>query len=212
LKETFRKGTFETVTDSRRPLDDVPLVDDPRSLRALAHPIRIALVEQLTMRGPLTATEAGERIGESPSTCSFHLRQLAKYGFVEEAGERPGRSRPWRMTRLGMRLDNETGAAETRVASSVLARMLRERQLDRYRRWLETQDGYPAEWRRAAEDSEFVFWLTAEELAALGSELVDLLLPRFRERLTDPSARPAGALPVEMLVLGYPIEAPEARP
>jgi len=200
------------VTDSHRPLDDVPLIDDPRSLRALAHPIRIALVEQLTMRGPLTATEAGERIGESPSTCSFHLRQLAKYGFVEEAGERSGRSRPWRITRLGMRLDNEAGAAETRVASSVLARMLRERQLDRYRRWLETQDGYPAEWRRAAEDSEFVFWLTAEELAALGSELVDLLLPRFRERLTDPSARPAGALPVEMLVLGYPIEAPEARP
>jgi hypothetical protein len=90
--------------------------------------------------------------------------------------------------------------------------MLRERQLDRYRRWLETQDAYPAERRGAAEDSEFLFWLTADELAALGDELVDLLLPRFRERLTDPSARPAGALPVEMLVPGHPIEAPEARP
>ena len=84
------------------------------------------------------------------------------------------------------------------------------RQLERYRRWLETRDGYPAVWRRAAEDSEFVFWLTPDELEALGNELVDLLLPRFRVRLTDPAARPADALPVEMLVLGYPIEAPEA--
>jgi DNA-binding transcriptional ArsR family regulator len=198
------------MAENRRPVDDVRLVDDPRSLRALAHPVRIALIEQLTMRGPLTATEAAERIGESPSTCSFHLRQLAKYGFVEEAGERHGRSRPWRVTRLGMRIDGDAGGADAKVAGSMLTRMLRERQLDRYRRWLETQSGYPAEWRRAAEDSEFLFWLTPEELAALGDELVDLLLPRFRERLTDPSARPEGALPVEMLLLGYPIEAPEA--
>jgi hypothetical protein len=109
-----------------------------------------------------------------------------------------------------MRIDGDAGGPEARVASGVLSRMLRERQLDRYRRWLESKDGYPAEWRRAAEDSEFVFWLTPDELAAMGEELVDLLLPRFRERLTDPSARPSGALPVEMLLLGYPIEGPEA--
>ena len=198
------------MIEPHRPIDDVPVVDDARSLRALAHPTRIALIEQLTVHGPLTATEAAERIHESPSTCSFHLRQLAKYGFVEEAGERSGRSRPWRVTRLGMRIDGDAGGPEARVASGVLSRMLRERQLDRYRRWLESKDGYPAEWRRAAEDSEFVFWLTPDELAAMGEELVDLLLPRFRERLTDPSARPAGALPVEMLLLGYPIEGPEA--
>ena len=60
--------------------------NDARTLRALAHPVRVALIETLSVEGPLTATEAGERIGESPTTCSFHLRQLAKYGFVEEAG------------------------------------------------------------------------------------------------------------------------------
>lgn len=52
----------------------------------MAHPVRVALLEALSLQGPMTATEAGERIGESPTTCSFHLRQLAKYGFVEEAG------------------------------------------------------------------------------------------------------------------------------
>ena len=57
-------------------------VRDAQTMRALAHPVKIALVEVLSLEGPLTATEAGERIGESPTTCSFHLRQLAKYGFV----------------------------------------------------------------------------------------------------------------------------------
>jgi len=66
-------------------------VTDAQTLRALAHPVRIALLEELIVSGPLTATEVGERIGESPTTCSFHLRQLARYGFVEEAGAAPGR-------------------------------------------------------------------------------------------------------------------------
>lgn len=65
---------------------------DPQSLRALGHPVRLALLEAL-LAGPLTATQAGEIIGESPTTCSFHLRQLARYGFVEEAGGGAGRTR-----------------------------------------------------------------------------------------------------------------------
>jgi len=69
-------------------------ITDARTLRALAHPVRIALFEELSLGGAMTATEIGEQIGESPTTCSFHLRQLAKYGFVEEAGGGTGRSRP----------------------------------------------------------------------------------------------------------------------
>ena len=65
-------------------------VNDPKTLRALTHPVRLALLEALALEGPLTATAAGELIGESPTTCSFHFRQLAKYGFVEEAASGPG--------------------------------------------------------------------------------------------------------------------------
>ena len=71
------------------PLDDGPslrTVTDPRALRALAHPIRIRLLEVLGLAGPLTATQAGERIGETPTMCSFHLRQLAKWLFRNEWG------------------------------------------------------------------------------------------------------------------------------
>jgi predicted ArsR family transcriptional regulator len=64
--------------------------------------VRIALIEELIAGGAMTATQVGERIGESATTCSFHLRQLAKYGFVEEAGGGRGRARPWRLTSVGM--------------------------------------------------------------------------------------------------------------
>ena len=69
---------------------------DPLAMRAMAHPVRLALMQALNDAGTLTATEAAERVGESPSNCSFHLRQLAKYGWVEEAPGGKGRQRPWR--------------------------------------------------------------------------------------------------------------------
>jgi DNA-binding transcriptional ArsR family regulator len=78
-------------------IEDVRRITDATTLRALAHPVRIAIIETLSLEGALTATEVGERIGESPTTCSFHLRQLAKYHFVEEAGGGKGRARPWKM-------------------------------------------------------------------------------------------------------------------
>ena len=58
---------------------------DPKAMRALAHPVRLQLLEELADAGTLTATQAAERLGESPSNISFHLRQLAKYGYVIEA-------------------------------------------------------------------------------------------------------------------------------
>lgn len=180
-------------------------VSDARTMRALAHPVRLALLETLELAGPLTATQAGERIGESPTTCSFHLRQLARYGFVEEAGGGSGRARPWQLSLRGMRFSTDHDDPETSLAAGTLARMLRERQLDRYRSWLETRGSYPQAWRNAAENSEFVMWMTTDELRQLNKELVDMLVPRFRDRQTDPDARPPDALPVELLIFSYPM-------
>jgi DNA-binding transcriptional ArsR family regulator len=184
-------------------------ITDARSLRALAHPVRIALVESLSLEGPMTATEVGERIGESPTTCSFHLRQLAKYGFVEEAGGGKGRSRPWRMTSIGMSFSSVHDDPETENAAGMLARLIRGRQLDRYQTWLETGASYPREWRDAASDLEFVLYLTVEELKQLNEEIAAMLIPRFRERISDRDKRPEGSFPVEMLVLSYPIGLPD---
>jgi len=186
-------------------------VSDAQTFRALGHPVRLALLETLVVEGPLTATQAGERIGESPTTCSFHLRQLARYGFVEEAGRGKGRARPWRLTVIGMQSANVHDDPETEVAAAALAGLMRERQLKRYRTWLDTRASYPRQWRMAANEGDYLFWLTPQELAELNRELAEMLIPRVRERLTEPRARPAGALPVELLLFTYPVAPPPAR-
>src|ERR1700735_2530063 len=165
-------------------------VSDAKTMRALSHPVRIALLEVLGVEGPMTATELGERIGESPTTCSFHRRQLAKYGFVEEAGGGKGRSRPWRLTATGMQFSSVHADPETEMAAVALVRMLRDRQFARYQNWLETSQNFPREWRDAAGSSESIIYLTPTELDELSEEVLALVLPRFRERLTDPARRP----------------------
>ncbi|HTU29730.1 MAG TPA: helix-turn-helix domain-containing protein [Solirubrobacteraceae bacterium] len=185
-------------------------ISDLDTLRALAHPTRIALLETLVIRGAMTATEAAEHVGESPSSCSFHLRQLQRFGFVEEAGGGHGRRRPWRMTELGLHFSTEEGDAATRIAARALHQLVRGRQLERYQVWQETRSSYPAEWREAALDSQSLVWMTSEELSALGERLRDVI-PGLYERIEDPSARPPGALPVELLMLGHPIAPPSKR-
>lgn len=191
-----------------KPRPELRELTDARTLRALAHPVRIALIEALSTEGPLTATEVGERIGESPTTCSFHLRQLAKYGFVEEAGGGKGRARPWRMTSVGFSFASAHDDPETEIAAAGLSRLLRERQLGRYQAWLNTRASYPREWREAADDSEFAFYLTPAELSQLNEEVMAVLQYRFMERLTDRSKRPPGSALVELLVLSYPVALP----
>jgi DNA-binding transcriptional ArsR family regulator len=185
-------------------------VTDARTLRALAHPVRIALVQELTLGGAMTATEAAERIGETPTTCSFHLRQLARYGFVEEAGGGRGRSRPWRLTSVGMSFTSHPEDPETQLATNAVVRLFRERQYARYQAWLENQHAFPPAWRAAAGDSSYLLHLTADELQQLNEELNLLLRPRFMERITDPDRRPAGSVPVELTLLAYPIRIPPA--
>lgn len=180
---------------------------DARTLRALAHPARIALYEELAYGGAMTATELSKRIGETPTACSFHLRQLAKYGFVEEAGGGKGRNRPWRLTSLGWNIPAAAHDPETQIAGDAVLRLSRERAFARYQRWQETKVGYPREWHEAADDSDYLTYVTPEELEQLNQEL-HAVLERFWDRLADPAKRPPGALPVETLLLSYPIEPP----
>src|SRR5215469_1437227 len=133
-------------SSGQAPRPELRKVTDARTMRALAHPVRIALLEELVLGGAMTATEIGERIGESPTTCSFHLRQLAKYGFVEEAGGGKGRARPWRLTSIGISFGNTNDDPAAEVAAGALSRLVRERWLARYRAWEETKASYPRRW------------------------------------------------------------------
>jgi predicted transcriptional regulator len=174
-----------------------------RELRAITHPVRLALLEALGLHDALTATEAGELIGESPTTCSFHLRQLAKYGFVTEAGAGPGRRRPWKLAAIDIRLSPADGDPEMNIAAAALERMLVSRWFDRFSKWEVARSHYPVEWQRSAIGIESLLHLTPGELEELKSGFVALLEP-FVPRNLDPSLRPAESRPVEVLTFAYP--------
>src|SRR5256885_15453657 len=72
-------------------------ITDPQALRALAHPVRLALLDRLQRHGPATATQLAPRVGATPSVVSWHLRHLASFGLVRDAaGGTSKRERRWR--------------------------------------------------------------------------------------------------------------------
>lgn len=180
---------------------------DPRAMRALTHPLRLALIELLWRDGTINATQAASELGESQASCSFHLRQLARFGFVQEVEGVRGRARPWRLSRRGMRVANVQDDPRAAFAWAALERLLRDRQTERYRAWLEGRSAYSREWREAAYHSHHVVWLTPAELAAIGDQIDALLSSVYADRRDDADARPADALPVELISIGHPMPA-----
>src|SRR6188474_2788090 len=97
-------------------------ITDPQVMRALAHPARIEIMEHLGSTGAVvTATECAELVGLSPSATSYHLRELAKYGLVEQAPSRgDARERVWRSTSSGFSVDGDLAEPETRASQRAL--------------------------------------------------------------------------------------------
>jgi len=177
---------------------------DPRALRALAHPTRLELLGELRLGRPLTATQAGERIGESAASCSFHLRQLAKYGLVEEAGGGRGRERPWRATAISTEWAARAEDEETDAAGALLSRLVVERYMQDVLEWLERRGDEDPEWIEAASISDALVYMTAEELHQLEARIRSLLEP-YLKRLEagEPPAR--GARPVSVMAVAFPL-------
>jgi DNA-binding transcriptional ArsR family regulator len=177
---------------------------DPVVMRALAHPVRMALLEALSREGPLTATAAAAVLDDSPGNMSWHLNVLAKYGFVEEAEGGHGRSRPWRLVNLGTEFTEESDNPELSLAAETFSRVIIDRNHERMHRWLNERSSYPAKWRKAAFGSNTITYVTAEELEQMGNELTEVLT-KYRERTFDISKRPAGSRPVSISAFGNPI-------
>jgi DNA-binding transcriptional ArsR family regulator len=182
-------------------------VDDAPTLRALAHPIRMALLEALGRREPLNATEAAEIIGESPSACSFHFRMLAKYGLVEDAGGDTGRRRPWRRASpAGFMFPAVSDDPQAGLAASALSDVLWGRYLDRVRTVLARRPALSAAQEALTSAAQTVAYVTRPEAEQVMAELL-AIVSRYQDRLADQSLRPADAVPLELLLFTYPLDA-----
>jgi DNA-binding transcriptional ArsR family regulator len=197
------------MTSPKRPVDKKApkrtpqLITDARAMRALAHPLRVALLEAVRRDGEITATRAAELLGESPGNMSWHLQTLAKYGFVEETGEGRGRSRPWRATSESRRFETGMADPETAAAGEALERTFLERASEQMREWWSRRLTYPVKWRRAAFMTDTVTYLTAPELAEMMNEIL-AIHDRYAER-EDKTNRPPGAVPVHLHAHGHPL-------
>lgn len=183
-------------------------ITDARTMRALAHPTRLALLDVLRREGELTATRAAELLDESPGTMSWHFQTLAKYGFVEETGEGKGRSRPWRIAAIRNRFITSPDDPEATAAGDALVLLFIERAVQQQRDWLSRHHSYSREWQDAAFLSNSLVYLTAQELSDLSTEVVELFA-HYAERV-DRAKRPEDALPVHLTAFGHPLRATES--
>ena len=185
------------------------------------HPVRVALLELIRRDGVVTATGAARELGGSTGLYSFHLRQLARYGVLEEAPAPRGRVRPWRLARPGTAGPAEeqpgeqpagtAGEQQPRpVSDAELSAVARGLEDESYRRWLEHRAAAPGRWRRDEAFSQ-VLYLTPDEMAGM-AEVIRVLIAQYRHREARPAARPPEAAPVAVVARLFPLLEPGPGP
>ena len=174
-------------------------LDDPRALRAYAHPLRLSLIGMLRRNGPMTATQCAAVLDENVPNCSFHLRQLAKYGLAERAPAADGRERPWQATAGSTSWTDDSDDPEMRGAADQLNAAILRQYVRRAEAYLTVRGEETAEWRAAAGFSDDRIYVTAGQLVTLTEQVESLLAP-YRDR----AARADGSRPVTVVQLAIP--------
>jgi DNA-binding transcriptional ArsR family regulator len=150
-------------------------LSDPRAMRALAHPTRLRLLGELRARGPQNVGMLSDLLQELPGSVSYHLRTLAKHGFVTEAPEQSssGRETWWRAAHARTTWDPAAleNHPELRVAGEALERVIRARWYEKQLSYLEHEASLDPAWVQAAAGSDAILHLTVEQLAELRDEL-----------------------------------------
>jgi len=181
------------------------LLDDPVAIRALAHPLRHKLISIIGRLGRATTADAARELGISHGLASHHLRQLAKYGFVEQVKGKDHRERPWRLVATSYNWTAATATAEGSTAVDVLEQLLAEQALEDFLSWQQRRREWPAEWREPAGLGQSTVYLTQTELAGLTGAFDALLMRYIDERpLDDVASRPPGSVPVTFTSFALP--------
>jgi DNA-binding transcriptional ArsR family regulator len=153
-------------------------------LRALAHPLRLQLLQVLHAEGPATASQLGRRLGESSGATSYHLRALHRAGMVEEVDQENGRERWWKRAPERVMIPNsvppdasDSERAELQAAHAQIESMFVERDEAALQRWMEVRYGLPLEWQDAQWIGNFRMWATAAEVRGLVETVLELVEP-----------------------------------
>ncbi|MZE76179.1 winged helix-turn-helix domain-containing protein [Streptomyces xinghaiensis] len=179
---------------------------DPRSLRGLAHPLRIRLLGALREYGPATASQLGARLGESSGATSYHLRQLAEHGFVVDVPELgTARERWWRAGQRGIQSRTKDFAGHpdpaVRGAFALLLHEVATIHAQELSTWLGTLHEWSDEWRDAGEVSDYSVRLTPELAKEMNQELQEVI-QGYRERAVEAGVE--GSAPVRVHVHAFP--------
>ncbi|MGO9295794.1 MAG: ArsR/SmtB family transcription factor [Streptosporangiaceae bacterium] len=170
---------------------------DPKALRALAHPLRWKLIDVLGSENGATATRCAELLGESVASCSYHLGMLAKYGYIEEVPDRPGREKPWRLTRPDQQLTPPGLDLDGELAAEAALDVFLDHELDRTKSRVRSGSLEPAPWRPGLQG--MTAWLTEAEFVAVKQQLIGVL-EQFAPRARDASLRPESGREVRLFV------------
>ncbi|MBC9726568.1 helix-turn-helix transcriptional regulator [Streptomyces sp. TRM68367] len=179
-------------------------ITDPKAMRALAHPVRLAVLERLQRHGPATASQLSPHVGATPSVTSWHLRHLAGFGLVRDAeGAADRRERRWEAVARGFRFHAPADAEGTAAARALSWEMFA-RAAELPERWAtdtDTEPGLEPAWRRLAGLANTRIVVTAEELAAIEDAMEAVLAPYV---MRDPAQRPPGSRGVRLLRYALP--------
>ena len=178
---------------------------DSARLHALAHPTRSRLVSLLRLEGPSTATALAQRLGTNSGQTSYHLRQLAEVGMVEEDTDRGnGRERWWRAAQQSTMFSSVDfrGDPDDHAADGWLVGFHARQHARWVQDWLDSRDEWPDEWLAAAELSDFALHLTPTRARALNEEL-HAVIERHREHEGE-----EGAVRVTITLHAFPNPAP----
>lgn len=181
------------------------VVTDPLALRALAHPLRLKIWGLVGREGRLTAADAARQLGISQALASHHLRQLAKYGYVERGSADDNRERPWRLTATSHSFAGDD-SAEGWEAVEFLDRYLAEQAVHQLADWQERRADEDPQWSEHSGVSQSLLYLTADELAELSRLWRDVTYEYAKRRpLGDAASRGPGVRPVNFTLVKAPL-------
>ncbi|MEV6595708.1 winged helix-turn-helix domain-containing protein [Actinoplanes sp. NPDC051346] len=181
------------------------VVTDPQALRALAHPLRLKLHALVGREGSITAAEAARQLGVSQALASHHLRQLAKYGYVEPGPAGDNRERPWQITATSTRYEGGD-SPEGWESVELLDRYMAEQAAAQLADWQQRRTDEDPGWSDHAGVDQSLLYLTLEEFAELKAAWHALVVDWVRQRpLGDATKRPADAVPVNLTLVAVPL-------